>query len=199
MNAISQVLRLLVLCQLLLIVAPAQAAAKRGSEFKSWTDFKMWTSHFGPEGATILTSPVITSAVAWDELVASWNATTPGGTGLRLEARAVYPGRETKWYSLGSWSESGEGFPRTSVRGQQDDDGEVATDILRVKAPARRLQLRLTLVPNRWEKPAVRFLGISLWDRDASRPPLAPNREAWGKKLEVRTLSQGDYPGGESS
>lgn len=198
-NAISQALRLLVLCQLLLILGPAQAAGQRGSDFKSWTNFKLWTVRLGLGGETVLTSPVVTSAVAWDELVPSWNAATPGGTGIQLEARAVYPGRETKWYSLGTWSESGKVFPRTSLRGQKDDDGDVVTDTLRLTVPAWRVQLRLTLAANQWEKPNVRFLGISLWDRDASRPPLAPNREAWGKKLEVRTLSQGDYPGGESS
>jgi hypothetical protein len=190
----------MLVCGALLVAAGAiQAAGPRGSDLKTWSNFKSWTRSLGSDGATILTSPVIRTTSGWDELIASWNATTPGGTGLRVEARALYPDRETKWYSLGLWSESGHGFPRTSVRGQKDDDGDVATDTLKLTNSAWRVQVRVALVPNRWEQPSLRFLAISLWSRDASQPPLEPNRRAWGVKLDVPNLLQGDFPGGEDS
>ncbi len=183
----------------LLLCLAGAAATPRGTEFKSWSNFRSWQRSLGPNGETVLTSPVLRTAIAWDELIASWNATTPGGTGLRIEARALYPDRETKWYLLGLWSEEGRRFPRTSVRNQQDADGEVATDILRLTQSARRVQVRVALVPNGWEQPTLRYLAISLWSRAASQPQLTPNRRAWGVTLDVPNLLQGDYPGGQDS
>lgn len=176
-----------------------QAAAPRGIEFKSWSSFHSWKRSFGPNGELILTSPVVRTTIAWDELIASWNASTPGGTGLRVEARALYPDRETQWYSLGLWSEEGRRFPRTSVRNQKDADGDVATDILRLTKSARRVQVRVALVPNGWEKPSLRFVAISLWGRGATQPQLPPDRRAWGVTLDVPNFLQGDYPGGRDS
>ena len=65
---------------------------------------------------------------AFDELVASWNATTPNGTWISVEMQAGGSGRTTKWYTMGIWA-SGDGtIHRTSVGGQGDSDGYVAID-----------------------------------------------------------------------
>src|SRR6476661_4158287 len=67
-------------------------------------------------------------AFAFDELVASWNATTPAGTWMRTEMQAAGSGRETKWYTRGIWASGDGDIHRTSLSGQGDIDGFVAID-----------------------------------------------------------------------
>ena len=113
---------------------------------------------------TWLSDPV-TSPFAFDELVASWNATTPEGTWIKVEMEATGSGRTTKFYVLGIWA-SGDGtIHRTSVSLQGDVDGFVAIDtFVRSKkaAPLTSYRIRLTLYRADSAgsvSPTVRFLG----------------------------------------
>jgi hypothetical protein len=72
----------------------------------------------------------------------------------------------------------------------------VATDTLRLKAPCRDFQVRLTIGGNERRRAMLKFLGLSLTDTKATPMPLAPNRDAWGKVLPVPERSQMDYPNG---
>jgi hypothetical protein len=111
------------------------------------------------------TSLPVTSPFAFDELVASWNATTPDGTWIKIEMEAGGSGRTTKFYVLGIWA-SGDGtIHRTSVSAQGDDNGFIAIDtFIRAKkaAPLNTYRLRLTLYRANSAagtlSPSVRFL-----------------------------------------
>jgi Peptidase_C39 like family len=93
------------------------------------------------------TSPVYATRFGFNELVSSWNATTPAGTWVQSEVQPrLVDGHWAKWYVLGRWTSGDSDFHRTSVGGQGDADGYVAIDTLFTKDhPAVAYQLRLTL------------------------------------------------------
>lgn len=93
------------------------------------------------------TSPVHATSFEFNELVSSWNATTPVGTWVQSEVQPqLNDGHWGKWYVLGRWSSSDADFHRTSVGGQGDGDGYVAIDTFFAKDhPAVAYRLRLTL------------------------------------------------------
>ena len=208
---------------LMLSCAAVLAKDYRGAQFFGFAQFEKF-ERTNTADAVVLTSPKIEAAIYWNELVASWNFRGDAQIGLEVEARAFYPERETKWYHLGKWSLAPGRFPRESVRAQQDDDGAVATDILKLKHKARVLQLRVTLRGVNEVAP-LKFLGVALCDseivgeaatglplngdswnsslpkderrnsrrRDELRESLSvlpPNKEAWGKTLDVPRQSQ---------
>ncbi|HLJ56831.1 MAG TPA: C39 family peptidase [Chthonomonadaceae bacterium] len=159
-------------------------------------DFTAWERTL-VEGAVVLSSPELTLPVPANEVVVSWNADAPAGTGLEVEARGIMPDHATKWYSMGRWSKDDGKFPRASVSGQKDADGDVDTDTLVLTQPAPKIQLRVTL---RFAPPAVsptlKFIGISALDTRAAAPALDPNRAAWGKEVAVPSRTQLGWPGG---
>jgi hypothetical protein len=154
-------------------------------------------------------SAPVTSPFAFDELVASWNATTPDGTWIQTEMQATGSGRTTKWYLLGIWA-SGDGtIHRTSRSAQGDADGFVAIDtFIRSKkaAPLVSYQLRVTLfrVAETSGSPAVRFIGAMTSAASDFSIPSAPAGVV--RELAVPQLSQevhrGHFPeydnGGEA-
>jgi hypothetical protein len=177
------------------VAAPLDA---RGGQFiglKSFSGFEQ--ARGSRSGELILTSPVIAAQINWDQLIASWNADTPPGIYLKVEARALYLDHATKYFNLGLWSSDPERFPRESVPGQRDDDGDVSTDTLILRHPTDRLQMRLTLGGDDLEKPRLKFLGLSLTDTKAKLSALPPNRAAWGRLIPVPERSQMAYPNGK--
>jgi peptidase C39-like protein len=110
------------------------------------------------------TSPWTTVSFAFDELVASWNATTPATTWIRVEMQARGSGRETKWYTMQIWASGDGDIHRTSVRLQGSVDGFIAVDtFIRDKkaAPLDSYRLKVTLYGKAGSSatPSVRFLG----------------------------------------
>ena len=173
----------------------------RGCRFVDLRDLSRFTASDGEQdGEIVLTSPEIDTGIQWDELIVSWNADTPSDTGLEIEARAIYPDRQTKWYGLGLWSSEPAKYPRESVVNQKDADGDVKTDTLVIARPASKARIRVTLYgpPERDENvhPRLNFLGICLLDSKANPPGLEPNRAAWGREMDVPERSQLSYPGG---
>ncbi|GAA4666079.1 peptidase C39 family protein [Streptomyces chumphonensis] len=149
------------------------------------------------------------------ELIASWNADTPEGTWLRVEARGTYPdGTSSPWYTLGVWtSGDGDDVPRrTSVSGQGDGRSTVWTDTLAVTEEGLKLtafQLRATLLraPGSRETPTLWRLGAMTSDvPDRFEVPATAPGEAAGVELDAPRYSQnihiGRYPeydnGGEA-
>lgn len=189
----------LLTCLLVMAATVAAADSPRGASFRGWSEFGDWDRAFGPQGETVLTSPVFAVPFAAGEAVVSWNAGTPADSGLTIAARALYSERTTKWFTLGLWTAEPGRHPRTSVRGQKDPDGDVETDTLVLAQSARRLQVQLRLTAAHGHLPTVRFLGVSALARHASQPVLAPNRGAWDHLLAVPRRSQLDYPGGEQT
>jgi len=178
--------------------AGGRQADPRGVQFIPFRSFSAFTKSRGESpGEAILTSQVIKSRIPWDELIVSWNAETPPTAWLRIEACAVYPDRQSKWYVMGLWTGDPARHPRRSVARQKDADGDVDTDTLILVRPAERVRVRITLGSGNKQLPRLKFLGLSLLDTSAKPAPLPPNRAAWGKLVDVPERSQMAYEGGE--
>ena len=143
----------------------------------------------------------------FDELVASWNATTPGGSWITIEMAATGSGRTTKWYTMGIWTSDATPAHRTSVGGQGDADGFVAIDtFIRDKQAAalNSYQIKLTLHAGT-ASPAVRFIGAMTSAASTYAYP-SESRGVVRDDLGVPTYSQeihkGEFPqydgGGEA-
>lgn len=84
----------------------------------------------------------------FDQLVASWNATTPPGTWIEVQMRASGASRSTKWYALAIWASSDDTVHRTTTKRQDDADGRVNADTFEKASSAAELtsyELRVTL------------------------------------------------------
>ncbi|MEK7781234.1 MAG: C39 family peptidase [Verrucomicrobiota bacterium] len=176
----------------------ATAPDSRGLQFIPFASFGSFAKTIGTNAnILILTSPEIQTRIRWDELIASWNVEMKSGAGLKVEARAIYPERTTKWFNLGLWSADPTYQPRQSVKRQKDADGDVDTDTLLLNQPAERVQVRVTLDSGGKRKPKLKFLSLSLLDSKATREPLPSNRKAWGKTIDVLERSQMAYKNGD--
>jgi hypothetical protein len=98
----------------------------------------------------------------FDELIASWNATTPTDTWITIEMRATGSGRTTKWYTMGIWTSDPVSAHRTSVPAQGDADGFIAIDTFvrsRKAATLRAYELKIGLHrTGTTPTPTVRFV-----------------------------------------
>ncbi|MEO5744491.1 MAG: C39 family peptidase [Terracoccus sp.] len=95
-------------------------------------------------------SPVVESGFAATELIPSWNATTPAGSWLRVQARLRSDLGWTPWLTFARWCDrlpaDGGAITRSTVGGQTTVAGHVAADAF-VAAPAHPFsawQVRLT-------------------------------------------------------
>lgn len=166
--------------------------------FRLLTDFSGFqrTTNRVP-GEVVLESGWIRAPFAWDELVVSWNAQTPLGTGLRFEARAMSQSRATKFYNLGLWAEDTAVQRRESMTGQKDEDGNVLTDTLVLRQPTEQLQLRISLLPDaKGALPTLKRIGLSYLNREAPVASLPSVKSVWGRSLPVPERSQLSYSGG---
>ncbi len=142
-------------------------------------------------------------AQPFDRLIASWNAVTPAGTWVQVEARAYRPSDShwTKYYNMGIWAQGTGTIKRHSVDGQADADGTVATDTLKLTGGAvyTRFQYRVTLfTTDRTRTPGVRMVSVmtSSAVKEPAGLPISSDRQAWGKDLNVPKRSQMIYPDG---
>src|SRR5882762_7882811 len=118
----------------------------RGNQFIPFKDFSSFAQSPGEHtNELVLLSPQITAAIKGNELIVSWNSKLPESSGLKLEARAIYPDHATKYYTMALWSGNPARNPRESTPHQKDPDGDVSTDTLILKNPCDRFQIRLTL------------------------------------------------------
>jgi hypothetical protein len=143
-------------------------------------------------------SPVFLSPAPWKELIVSWNALAPPGCGLKIEARAIHPGRATSYYTMGLWADDTADQPRTSVNGQKDEDGDVLTDTLVLSRPTRKCQVRLSWSGTNAGAGQLKFLGLSFASCAPSESFQTPDRRAWGHVIPVPERSQLSYEGGEN-
>ena len=95
---------------------------------------------------------------------------TPPGSLVEVELQARTPdGSETGWYALGRWTFADDAFERTSVPGQDDAFGSVATDTFRAAVGLVAYRLRVRLTAGGDGPPIVRRLGAIASERPASR------------------------------
>jgi hypothetical protein len=163
-------------------------------------DYGTWTSPFHRQGFDAT------------QLVASWNATTPRGTWLRVDMRGrTATGAETVWYGMGQWASGDQDITRTSLPHQSDANGFVDVDTFVASAGStlRDYQLRVTLyrLNGTRTSPTLSMAGAMTSNiPDRFTVPVSAGNGAWGKELPVKPYAQnihiGQYPeyggGGEA-
>ncbi len=164
------------------------------SQFVGLEHFSNFARFTNQNGEIVLLSPTIPSRIGWNQLIVSWNAAAPAETFLKVEASAKLPDHQTKFYTLADWSPDGKIFPRTSVRGQKDTDGDMDTDTLILNRPANAAQIRVTLGGTNGALPALKFLGLSFSNTKVPVSDRPSNRAAWGKIIPTPEHSQHGYP-----
>ncbi|HEY4417594.1 MAG TPA: C39 family peptidase [Verrucomicrobiae bacterium] len=150
----------------------------------------------GTNGEVVWLSPAIKVPIPWNALIVSWNVTAPIGSYLKVDARATNPSHATKFYSLGHWTLDNQAFPRASISGQKDDDGDVAVDTLNLNQLTDTVQIRLTFGGTNGALPTLKFLGLSFSNTKITPAILPPNHAAWGKIIPTIERSQQSYEGG---
>lgn len=169
----------------------------RGNVYLAMTPDAKWTIETSDDGnRRIMLSPEVKAPISGNEAILSWNTSNNEGVGLEFEVRAVYPDKTTKWYHLGKWSKEGGAFPRASLKGQKDADGDVQTDTLVLKQPTDTYQFRITLLKkDELPFPTIKRFGIALHNSVETPTPLETNQSAWGKEVSVPGKPQSGYPG----
>jgi len=156
------------------------------------------------------TSPYVEAGFDLTELVASWVATTPGNTWIRVDVRGrTSDGQPTGWDKVSRWAAGDRYVHRSSYGSQPDGDARVAYDTWVVPKGVRQWQLRVTLFRRSGTTvtPTVDTIGAMV-SRNAtlSAPTSKPLGIATGTVLPVPAYSQmvheGEYPeydgGGEA-
>ena len=206
---------------------PAAAASrpKKGTDgphvrYSEWAGAEIAPGDFGsrrtyvdpsdPDGAerayevATWTSPVVVPGFGLTELVASWGATTPGGSWIEVGVAGTSGGASTKEYVLGRWAERdpglGGGIHRTSVSGQGDTVATVYTDTLATRSGYTltdyRLVVRLMRPAGSGDTPTVAYVGAmaSALPEVKKVAPSAPTSAA-GTVLDVPRYSQETHAG----
>jgi hypothetical protein len=166
--------------------APASAApAPRRIVYTDWTstaDFESGTLQGATvsRGRLVMDAPVATRRYAghrygvaqwvspWrtpgfglTELIASWNARTPGNSWIEVQVRGrTGGGRTSSWDVLGRWAAAEKFIHRTSVPAQGDDLAGVNVDTWQTSTDLAGWQLRVLLMRGRGApSPVVEGIG----------------------------------------
>ncbi len=105
-------------------------------------------------------SPWAEPGFALTELIASWDATTPGNSLVEIQVRGRSgDGSRSSWDTLARWAGSDRFVRRTSLGTQGDDFADVNVDTWRVPGGAVSWQLRVNLMRVGGARPSVRAIG----------------------------------------
>jgi hypothetical protein len=152
---------------------------------------------FSSEAEVVTDFEPVTVKFDWNEAILSWNVENPANAALKVEAKAVYPGRESQWMTIASWTGDLSKGPRQSVPKQKDEFGEVQTDTLHLFQPARTLKVRITqTVTKAGELPVLKLLAVMLNRTDGPATSDSPSTGAT-PALAVLERSQMPYEGGK--
>lgn len=161
---------------------------------------------------TAWVSPEVHPGHAFTDLVPSWNARTPDGSWIEVEARTSDDGVHwSRWWVLGRWAETDTAIHPTTLRGQSGDGTSVRVEELIASDGTcwQAYQLRVTLLrPDGSDaRPSLSLIGAVVTagapvDPASSRPGGAGH----GREVTVPAYSQqihrGEYPhwdsGGQS-
>jgi hypothetical protein len=155
-------------------------------------------------------SPAVSPGHPFTALVPSWNARTPDGSWLEVEARTSEDGVHwSRWWVLGRWAETDAEIRPASVPGQDGPDARVGVDELLARGDTTwsAFQLRVTLLRPAASiaTPTVGLVGAVVCSGTVT-PTGDPGGAAHGIELDVPAYSQqlhrGEYPewnaGGEA-
>ncbi|HEX5242514.1 MAG TPA: C39 family peptidase [Tepidisphaeraceae bacterium] len=149
------------------------------------------------------TGPIKETAYPFDELIASFNVTTPAQGGAVLEIRVLQAGVWSPWVYMQCWGKT----LASPGRVTQWDGGRVKVDTLMLDKPATQYQARVTLVSFSYDrgapKPSIRRLSVcysgvvSDTQRRASllsqtNPSTQPSDGNWVRDLGVPYRAQGE-------
>lgn len=137
---------------------------------------------------------VIRTQAPMDQAVVSWNVTTPGQSSVDIYLRARRPDRAwTKWYHLATW---GTGIGAKSDAPQQDADGAVDIDTLKLTAATTTWQYRIDRHRDRTgQQPAVHAIAVAFKNsrtfrtQDTSRHAVTPIAVPAFSQFEVGRVS----------
>jgi Peptidase_C39 like family len=83
------------------------------------------------------TSPWVSESYSFDELIPSWQATTPGDSWIEVQARVrSTSGAVGSWDTMARWTSGNRWVKRSTTSGQDDDLARVSADTLQVTDPA---------------------------------------------------------------
>lgn len=141
--------------------------------------------HYQPRGVYL--SPVIQTA-PFRELIISWNADTPAGTALAVEAQVLIGRKWSEWFSWGTWGgKSASAAKAASKLAKMDVD---TLTISGEKATAVRYRLTLTSSDPR-VTPAVRLVALTIKGEPSSSANPSPAAAAgWERNLPVPAYAQ---------
>ncbi|WP_298815666.1 C39 family peptidase [Chloroflexus sp.] len=146
-----------------------------------------------PYARIAMVSPLLTvpDAVA---IIPSWAADTPPDSWIEVNVRAQQNGIWSNWYRLAAWD--ADGSRRASFDRQRDDCGFVATDTVKLTAPAQAVQARVLLCGRPGaDMPSVTDLFLCV--TTTASPAIAAEPPALSAIDLPLLLCQYDYPGGE--
>jgi len=142
-----------------------------------------------PDGMWV--GPWVEPGFELHEVIPSWNARTQPGSLVEVELQArTAAGTETGWYALGRWTFDDEVIERSSVPGQEDAFGSVATDTFRAAAGLAAFRLRLTVTAGRHDRPAVRLLAAIASSEGLAAGDVSAPGPAAGVELDVPSYAQ---------
>ena len=159
------------------------------------------------------TSSSVSTPFGLTELVASWNAHTPGGSWIETSVQGVADdGTTSKWYVLGRWADRDEtSIHATSLGGQGDALATVSIDTLVAlnehTFDSYRIKVSLLRPDGSTVTPSVDMVGAMASNvPDVKKHTAPPTTMTETSVLDVPTYSQevhiGDYPeydnGGEA-
>lgn len=142
------------------------------------------------------TSPELSPGIGFDALVPWWNATTPAGTWVRVEAQVRVDELWSAFYPIAIWASGDTDVQRHSFPSAGDALGEVWTDTVFVDGLAEVARVRLTLYATGAETPVISRAGFAVADLSAGPGPGTPG-VAWGIAHDVPARSQMVFPPGE--
>jgi hypothetical protein len=165
--------------------------ARGESRLISFTQWDAFKASVDPRtGETVLQSSGLETGVAWDRMVASWNATT----NLAVEV-GVCPGSsgEGRFFSFGRWiAQPTNPSDRSSIGDQRDAGARMDTDTLILSQPAQGFRIRVRL---RGPRESLKRLSFTL-SRSKEPSVDAADRTLRERSLEVPIRSQADHPEG---
>ncbi|MBV8086432.1 MAG: peptidase C39 family protein [Chloroflexi bacterium] len=139
-----------------------------------------------------LTSPIMWPAQPVEDVVTSWDATTPPGTWLQLHARVQQGNRWTDWMPLAVWSTDVSTLQRRSHKDADAEQAPVWVDtdsiVMEPGHPASAYQLEVTLFSQSPSvSPSVRMVRATMSQPAGAAPQ---THIAWDTDLPVPQRSQ---------
>jgi len=150
-----------------------------------------------PEGGLVgsAISQVQSLPEGFNNVVPSFDVSTPPGTWVKLTLAARVEGQWTKEYDFGVWALDASTITRRSAGRQEDAHGKVLTDTLVLGQKADGLRMTVWLFSTRpGVSPHVRALSAAMTDTRRALPEERSDGQAWGTVLAVPGRSQLLYP-----